>query len=60
MNYFKKFDRKPFVIAEIGSNYDQNFEKLKKLITEAKNSGADAVKIQLFNSSKLYPNLKSI
>tara|TARA_A100001011_G_scaffold289165_1_gene300295 strand:+ start:830 stop:1822 length:993 start_codon:yes stop_codon:yes gene_type:complete len=59
MNYFKKFDRKPFVIAEIGSNYDQNFEKLKKLITEAKNSGADAVKIQLFNSSKLYPNLKS-
>ena len=44
----------PFVIAEIGSNFNQNFKLAKKLIFEAKKIGADAVKFQLFKADILY------
>ncbi len=47
---------KPFIIAEIGSNFDQSLIKAKKLINEAKKCGADAVKFQLFSGKILYPN----
>ena len=47
---------KPFVIAEIGSNFDQSLAKAKKLINIAKKCGADAVKFQLFSGKILYPN----
>ena len=46
----------PYVIAEIGSNFDQDFEKACKLIDIAKDAGADAVKFQLFKADALYPN----
>ena len=46
----------PYVIAEIGSNFDQDFEKACKLIEIAKDAGADAVKFQLFKADALYPN----
>ena len=46
----------PYIVAEIGSNFDQSFTKAKKLILAAKKSGADAVKFQLFDGSILYPN----
>ena len=59
MNYFEKFSKKPFVIAEIGSNFDQDFNKLKELIVQSKKAGANAVKLQVFDSSILYPNKKS-
>ena len=59
MNYFNKFKNKPFIIAEIGSNYDQDFNKLKKLIIESKKAGANAVKVQMFDSTILYLNKKS-
>ena len=36
MNYFNRFKNNPFIIAEIGSNYDQDFYKLKKLIIKSK------------------------
>lgn len=49
------FVKKPYIIAEIGSNFNQNLEMGKKLILEAKRCGADAVKFQLFNAKKLYP-----
>ena len=45
----------PYVIAEIGSNFDQDFEKAYKLIDFAKDAGADAVKFQLFKADALYP-----
>ncbi len=45
----------PYIIAEIGSNFDQDFETACKLIDVAKKSGADAVKFQLFKSEALYP-----
>tara|TARA_B100001063_G_C16777104_1_gene566467 strand:- start:2189 stop:3193 length:1005 start_codon:yes stop_codon:yes gene_type:complete len=51
---------KPYIIAEIGSNFNQNFEKAKKLIIEAKKCGVDAVKFQLFRSEVLYPNDKKM
>jgi sialic acid synthase SpsE len=46
--------KKTFIIAEIGSNFDQSLEKAKKLIDVAKSSGADAVKFQLFKAEELY------
>ncbi len=44
---------KVLVIAEVGINHNGNFDKLIKLVENAKNSGADAVKFQVF-SEKLF------
>ena len=46
----------PFIIGEAGSNFNQNFNTAKKLIKTAKNCGADAVKFQLFDAKKMYPD----
>lgn len=43
------------MIAEAGSNHDQNLEQAKKLIDVAARSGADAVKFQLFKAEVLNP-----
>ena len=51
-------NQKPYIIAEIGSNFDQSLIKAKNMILAAKRSGADAVKFQLFNPKKLYPSDK--
>jgi len=45
----------PFIIAEAGSNFDQSFDKACTLIDVAAESGADAVKFQLFRADALYP-----
>ncbi|MEX2643869.1 MAG: N-acetylneuraminate synthase family protein [Acetobacterales bacterium] len=45
----------PFVIAEIGSNYDQSEDKARRLIDAAAEAGADCVKFQLFRADALYP-----
>ena len=42
-----------FVIAEIGVNHDGSLEQAFRLIDEAKNSGADAVKFQSFTADRL-------
>ena len=47
---------KPFVIAEVGSNFDQSLKKAKKYIDVAKKCNADAVKFQLFSGKILYPD----
>ena len=44
---------KPYIIAEIGSNYDQSIKKLFNYIDLAKKLGADCVKFQLFKASDL-------
>ena len=44
-----------YIIAEIGSNFDSNFDQAIKLIDAAAIAGADAVKFQLFNANVLYP-----
>ena len=46
----------PFIIAEVGSNFDQSLQKAKKFINVAKKCGADAIKFQLFSGKVLYPN----
>ena len=47
---------KPFIIAEVGSNFDQSLDKAKKYIEIAKKCRADAVKFQLFSGKILSPN----
>ena len=55
---------KAFVVAEIGSNWEGNFQKAKKIVKECKKSGADAVKFQMWRAKDLYdeshPNWKEI
>jgi sialic acid synthase SpsE len=46
----------PFVIAEIGSNYDQDPDKARALIDAAADAGADCVKFQLFRADAMYPD----
>ena len=41
-----------FIIAEAGVNHNGSLSKAKELIEIAKNSGADAVKFQLFNATE--------
>ena len=50
------FSHKIFLIAEAGSNFNQNFLTAKKLVNLAKISGANLIKFQLFDPIKLYPN----
>lgn len=44
-----------FIIAELGSNHDQNLKQAKKLIDAAAETGADAVKFQSLQFSELFP-----
>lgn len=43
-----------FVVAEIGSNHNQDFDLARRLIDAAAKSGADAVKFQTFRASEHY------
>ena len=54
-----EINNNPFIIAEIGSNFNQNLNTAKKLIYLAKKNGADAVKFQLFKADILYPKHKN-
>lgn len=44
-----------FVIAEVGSNHDKDFDQARRLIDAAALAGADCVKFQLFSARELYP-----
>ena len=46
-----------FFIAEIGSNYNQDFDLARKLIDKAVESGVDAVKFQTFRANEHYSKL---
>lgn len=48
-------DSPPFVIAEAGSNFNQSLDIAKRMIDVAAESGAQAVKFQLFRAEALYP-----
>jgi len=46
----------PYVIAEAGSNFNQDLDTARRLIDVAAEAGANAVKFQLFCADALYPN----
>lgn len=49
------------IIAEIGNNHDGDFERAKTLIHLASECGADAVKFQIYEASKLvHPKLPAL
>lgn len=45
---------KVMIAAEIGSNWEGNLTKAKKLIKKCKDAGADAVKFQMWRAKDLY------
>ena len=47
----------PYVIAEIGSNYDQNLKKAIRYVELSKRLGADCVKFQLFKALNFFTNI---
>lgn len=49
----KRLDGKAYIIAEIGGNHEGDFNKAKELTVLAANSGADAVKFQVYTGSSL-------
>jgi sialic acid synthase SpsE len=49
----------PLLIAEIGGNHEGNFDYAKKLTQLAINSGADAVKFQIYTGDTLVSKLES-
>lgn len=49
---------KPYIIAELGSDHNGNMELAKKLIIEAKESGADCVKFQSWSKDSIFSRKK--
>ena len=45
-----------YIISELSPQYDGSFEMLKTMSLQSKIGGADAVKVQLYNSLKLHGN----
>ena len=45
--------RKVYIIAEAGVNHNGSLKRAKDLINIAKNAGADCIKFQAYDSSKL-------
>ena len=54
-NYNPAFSliQKPFIIAEAGVNHEGSMELAKRLIDEAKEGGADAIKFQTYKAEKI-------
>jgi sialic acid synthase SpsE len=49
-----EIETEPFIIAEIGSNFNQDIDQAKKLIEASADANANAVKFQLFKAEELY------
>jgi sialic acid synthase SpsE len=53
INPYEKRLYKPYVIAEIGVNYEGSMALAKRLVDEAKEGGADAVKFQTYRADTI-------
>lgn len=53
INPYENKLHKPYVIAEIGVNYEGSMELAKRLVNEAKEGGADAVKFQTYKADTI-------
>jgi len=59
LELFKNFDfskesiERPYIIAEAGVNHEGSFDLAKRLIDEAKEGGADAIKFQTYKAGKI-------
>ena len=53
MTFSSKIKNKIYIIAEIGVNHNGKLSLAKQLIDEAIQSGADAVKFQIFKTNNL-------
>lgn len=51
-----RIDSPPFVVAEAGINHNGEFKKALKMIEIAKKSGADAIKFQTYDATKMIAN----
>jgi len=51
---FKNKNHTPYIIAEIGNNHNGSLSLAKKMITQAKKSGANCVKFQTFSTNSLF------
>ena len=53
--------KKPYVIAEVGSNHKGDIKNCFKAIDSAKKAGADCVKFQLYDEKLLaHPKLRTL
>jgi N,N'-diacetyllegionaminate synthase len=50
----KAVNKRIYIVAEIGSNHNNNWDCLERMVVSAKQSGADAVKFQVFTGKNLY------
>ncbi|QDS96355.1 N,N'-diacetyllegionaminic acid synthase [Roseimaritima multifibrata] len=57
MNSFLEIDR-PYVIAEIGGNHEGDMDFARKLLLDAAEAGADAVKFQAYSPDKIVNKLQ--
>ena len=59
-NFLKNLiNKKVFIVAEISANHGQNIEKAFKLVEQASDSGADAVKFQTYTPDTMTINSKN-
>ena len=52
-NFDDKISLSPFIIAEAGVNHECDMDMAKRLIYEAKEGGADAIKFQTYKAGKI-------